>query len=69
MEHVVEQIRECDRMYCKAYKKTPSGVESNICKSLLDLGIKVTGDNLPYLCINYCSRWDLACRCLSGGVS
>ena len=56
---VKEQINECDRMYRKVHNSIPADASANICKKLAEMGFRLDMENLPYLCINHCCRWDL----------
>ncbi|MFH1054519.1 MAG: hypothetical protein V1744_00325 [Candidatus Altiarchaeota archaeon] len=58
-EKVLKQIRECDRMYIKAYGLPDEAPDSNVCKKMLAMGFDIGFKNLAEFCIRYCARWEL----------
>ncbi len=58
-DRVLEHIRECDRQYehnCLCRNSKP---ENNLCRELLNLGFDLMSDDMPLVCIQFCSRWGL----------
>lgn len=59
MDEVRSHIRMCDRMYEGVWGRPDESPETSVCKRLLDMGVGLTSEDLPKLCILECERWSL----------
>ena len=58
-DSVLRHIRACDRMYEEVYGKPLDCDTTSVCKMRLRLGLEMSQDNLPEICIHCCERWAL----------
>jgi hypothetical protein len=58
-ERVIKHIRVCDKMYESVWGKPDDCPETSVCKRLIALGMGLSGDDLPRVCIRECERWNL----------
>ncbi|MFH0861772.1 MAG: hypothetical protein V1875_01965 [Candidatus Altiarchaeota archaeon] len=58
-ESVLRHIRACDRMYEEVYGKPLECDTTSMCKMRMRLGLELSSEILPELCIRNCERWAL----------
>jgi len=58
-DSVMKHIRACDSMYEEVYGRPMDCDSTSVCKMRMRLGLEISQDNLPDICIRSCERWGL----------